>query len=190
MLTLISKDIPVHQLMEELNAAPQLWRTYTYRSDAPNTPHAAVSDIWLRYNDLNNYAPSQMNEMMQEHDSLWYEAIDKLPAFKALANMLMGILQGERLGGILISRLPAGATIAAHVDTEWHSTYYKKFHLVLQGDNSVIYSGHDHLVNQPGDLFYLDSSKPHGVLNLGTEDRIVVIVCIRQDSGYRVKRAN
>lgn len=190
MLSLIDRNIDVKVLLEELEANPQLWRTYTYRSDAPNTPHAKVADIWLRYNDLNNYAPSEMNEMMQEHDSLWYEAIDSLPAFKAFAYMLMGVLQGERLGGILISKLPPNASIAAHVDTEWHSTYYKKFHLVLQGDNSAIYSGHDFIVNKPGDLFYLDSSKPHGVLNMGTDDRIVLIVCIRQDSGYRVRKVN
>lgn len=189
-LTLIEQNIPVENLLKELEANPQLWREYTYRSDAPNTPHAKVADIWLRYNDLNKFAPSQMSEMMSEHDSLWYEAIDKLPSFKAVAHMLMSSLQGERLGGILISKLPAGAAIAAHIDTEWHSCYYKKFHLVLKGKGSTIYSGHEFITNKPGDLFHLDSSQAHGVVNAGEEDRIVLIVCIRQDSGFRVKKVN
>ena len=189
-LTLIEKSVPVEGLLAELEAHPGLWREYTYRSDAPLTPHAKVADIWLRYNDLNNYAPSQMAEMMAEHDSQWYAAIDKLPTFKAVIQMLMSSLQGERLGGVLISKLPPGCAIAAHVDDEWHSLYYKKFHLVLSGKGSAIYSGHEFLVNEPGDLFHLDSSQAHGVLNLGEEDRIVLIVCIRQDSGYRVKKVN
>lgn len=189
-LTLIEQGIDVAPLLAELEANPQLWQEYAYRTNAKNSPHIKVADIWLRYNDLNKYAPNQMNEMMDEHDSVWYDAIDCLPSFKALAYMLMSTLQGERLGGMLISRLPPGASIAAHVDSQWHSLYYKKIHLILQGEDSLIYSGFETLRTKPGDLFHLDSSQFHGVANIGTDARISVVVCIRQDSEERIKRAN
>lgn len=187
-VTLIESGIDVSALMEELEAHPELWNEYDYRSSTPGTPHGAVSDIWLRYNDINAYAANDRESMMHEHDSVWYEAIDKLPGFKALTNILMSQLQGERLGGVLIGKLPPGEMIAPHIDYLWHSEYYTKYHLVLQGEDSIIFSGYDKIRTKPGDLFRLDSSQTHGVINLGKDDRISVCVCIRHDNGQRVRK--
>ena len=75
----IEENLPIQLILDELAANPDLWDMYEYRSKAANSPHTDVADIWLRYNDINQFGPANYNNMMQEHDSVWYEAIDRLP---------------------------------------------------------------------------------------------------------------
>lgn len=187
-LTLIDSNLPVQPILDELAANPDLWDEYPQRRKGKNSPHSQMTDIWLRFADINTYAPTNYGDMMKPHDSVWYEAIDKLPSVKAACNVLMGALQGERLGGVLISRLPPGGSIAPHTDHDWHAEYYKKFHILLQGEDTFIYSGNSYLQAKQGDLFHLDSSQIHGVINNGSIDRLALIVCVRQDEGNRVEK--
>lgn len=184
----IREDVDVTSMLKELAANPDLWNIYNGRTRDAHSPHANIADIWLRFADKNRYPANAHNEMSEPHESVWYEAIDRLPSVKAFIMQLAGTLQAERLGGVIITRLPPGATITPHIDDDWHSKYYKKFHLVLQGEGSLIYSGSEHLVPQIGEVFYLNDKEIHGVVNLSKEDRIALVVCVRQDSGFRVEK--
>lgn len=187
-LTLLERGIDVTPIMRELQNANDLWDAYPHRRLPESSPHKAMHDIWLRFADINAYAPINYGDMAKEHNSYWYEAIDRLPSVKAFAHILMGQMQGDRLGGMIITKLKPKSTIAPHNDYAWHDEYYDKFHLVLQGENSFIYSGADYLAAEPGDLFHLDDQQLHGVINNGDIDRIALIVCIHRDDGFRVRR--
>lgn len=185
-LIVIEQNIDVSNILAELEASPELWNLYTGRTDDPNSPHNRIADIWLRFADKSLYAPCDHDRMSDPHESIWYSAIDKLPSVKNLVMEFAGRLQSERLGGVIITRLPAGTTISPHVDDDWHSQYYKKFHVLLQGKGSIIYSGDEHLVPKAGEMFYLNDKEIHGVVNASGEDRIALVFCVRQDQGARV----
>ncbi len=186
-VALLEEGIDISLMLNEINNAPEeLWNLYPQRRHKAS-PHHQMTDIWLRFANINEYAPVDYGDMQNKpHESHWYDAISHLDSIKQFSHLLMSQLQGERLGGVIISRLPAGKSINSHVDSGWHADYYTKYHLLLQGNNTTIYSGNKFLTPAPGSLFVLDSSLQHGVINNGEEDRIALIVCIKTESEFRV----
>lgn len=184
----LESGIKVDHLLAELEANPQLWDQYPQRRIPQESPHTQMKDIWLRFADINNFGPAHYDQMLGPHESIWYEAIDSLPAIKATILAMMGQFRGEQLGGCIITKLPPKGCIGPHSDDDWHSKHYNKFQLILSGEGSIIYSGKEYLQTSVGDLYYLDDSQIHGVINTSDEDRIALIVCIRSDSPERVRR--
>lgn len=172
----IATEIDVGPLRAALAAQPYLFGQHRARADAYGSPHRAMSDIWVRYNDIRNFGP----HFNDEHDAVWYPAYDQLPELDPILFGLMGFVGGERLGGVLITKLPPGAEIATHVDSGWHADYYEKFYVAVQNAPGAVFrfpSGD--IVAQPGDCYWFDNSVPHGVINGSCEDRIALIVCIK-----------
>ena len=148
----------------------------------PGSPHAQVDDVWLRYNDWRNFDPANPAAFGEEHDSVYYPAWDALPAARPLVFDLMAQVQGERLGGILITKLPAGGVIEGHVDKGWHVDYYDKFYIQLDAGNGSEFWCDDEVFSpRRGDVFFFDNSKLHGVRNSSDIERCTMIVCIRCD---------
>ncbi len=185
-LVVIQKDLDVSTLLTELEASEDLWNVHKGRTAPKGGAHAEICDIWLRFNDHREFASLDHNLMSEEHESLWYEAIDSLPLVKAAIYGILASLQGEQLGGVILTRLPPKGTIAPHVDEDWHSHHYKKYHLLLQGEGSLIYSGNEYLVPSVGELFYLNDKEIHGVINNSDEHRICLVVCVKKDNNFRV----
>ena len=115
------------------------------------------------------------------HESIWYPAADLLP-IKELCADLMRFVGGVRLGGVLITRIPAGKQCKPHTDPGWHARYYDKFGLQIAANDkqAFCFDGH-RLVTKPGDIFWFDNSYTHWVENDSDEDRITMIVCIRTE---------
>lgn len=179
---LIVQNLDVSALRLQIKRQPWLWDRNDMRKTWNGTPHRQMSDIWLRYNAWANFNPEHPEHFGNEHDSVYYPAWDALPAARPIVFELMAHLQGERLGGILITRIPPGGVIEPHTDAGWHVSYYDKYYVQLDSEAGAEFWCEDEVfVPKRGDVYFLDNTKLHGVCNNSTEDRMTLIVCVRSD---------
>jgi hypothetical protein len=150
-----------------------------------NSPHAEMTDIWVRYNHIDNYHDDVLNgtsKFNDEHDAVWYPVIDKIPSAKKVIFDLMSQVDGERLGGILITKLNANGKIKKHTDSGWHAEYYDKFYVPILNKEGAKFCFPDGDINpQLGNAWWFDNSVNHWVENNTDSDRIAMIVCIRTE---------
>ena len=166
---------------------PALWNQYTLRTTHPEAPHKDVSDIWLRFQDLTRFEQTgNAASLIDEHESINYPAWYALPQAWPLIFDLMRYVQGERLGRVLLTRLPPGGHITAHVDGGAHAAYYDRYHLVLQSAEPCSFRTGDEVVHMaPGECWWFNNAVEHEVLNTSAIDRIHLIVDIRTMQGPR-----
>lgn len=173
-ITKLADGLNVGPLLWALQANPQLWNANTSRTADPASPHYGLDDIWARY-----AAPGE--DPGGPHESVWYEAADLLP-IRELVYPLMSFVNGDRLGGVLITRIPAGRECRPHSDPGWHARFYEKFAIQVQSAPGQAFCfDNERLETKPGDLYWFDNSATHWVENPTPHDRITAIVCIRPD---------
>lgn len=187
----VTESLEVLELQQELLNNLDEFDKYDFRRTFPNSPHAEMNDIWVRYNDINPFlAKGSLEGFEAEHDSIWYPVIEKLPAVKKVVFDLMSKVEGERLGGVLITKLPPGGHIARHTDAGWHAQYYDKFFVPILNEEGAIFGFDDGDIHPKlGEAWWFDNSNPHWVTNNSNCDRIAMIVCIRTEK-YKDKNAN
>jgi hypothetical protein len=178
-IRMLKATFHVERALEQLAAHPELWNQHTHRTHGYGTPHRTIDDIWVRYNDLSKYIGDR-SFFADEHDSVWYPGAEMIPAVVDLVMDLMGEVRGERLGGVLITRIPAGGQVDPHVDQGWHARYYDKFCIQLMGnpEQAFCFRGYS-LSALPGQIYTFDNSREHWVTNSSKEDRMSLIVCIK-----------
>jgi hypothetical protein len=188
---LVCSDLDVLSLQKELLANYDEFDKYHYRRTFPNSPHAEMCDIWARYNDIKPFEEKgDLKGFEAEHDSIWYPVIDKIPSVKKVVFDLMYKVEGERLGGILITKLSPNGQIARHTDSGWHAQYYDKFFVPILIKEGAIFGFDDgDIHSKVGEAWWFDNSNPHWVTNNTDSDRIAMIVCIRTEK-YKDKNAN
>jgi quercetin dioxygenase-like cupin family protein len=172
-ILLLTEGIEVARMQTALAAHPELWDQNTGRTAPETSPHHGLSDIWARYAD-----PATMKED-GSHESIWYPCADLLPV-KDMVYRLMAEVRGERLGGVLITRIKPGQICKPHTDPGWHARYYDKYAVQIEAapEQTFHFDGQS-LVTKPGDLFWFDNSFTHWVTNDSQRDRITMIVCIK-----------
>lgn len=191
--------IPVDAVLEDLACAPELWNEHTLRTRPEYAAHTAVSDIWVRYrsreeylhlkDQMENSGWTDTHRMLrvgqfvgEEHDSEWYPGSDKLPHLKELIFALVQHYQVERLGGVLITRVPAGGEVKPHIDHGWHARYYEKLAVQLQSAPEQAFCYADGQFKCPaGTVYTFDNSQEHWVTNESQTDRMTAIICVRRD---------
>lgn len=174
----VATGVSVTPLLLALARRPDLWNQNTLRTTHPQSPHTQVDDIWLRFNELP--APGEEAKVMDDHESIDYPAYKELPEARQLVMSLFAAVQGERLGRVLITRLPPGGRIDAHVDGGEHAAYYERFHVVLQSNEQSLFRAGDEAVQmRSGEAWWFDNSAEHEVMNQGPDDRIHLIVDAR-----------
>lgn len=155
---------------------PTLYGKYNFRREYAASPHLAMTDIWVRYNHVNNMG----EKFNDEHTSVWYPVIEKIPAVLPIVFQIMQHVGGERLGGVLITKIPPGGRIEPHTDSGWHAEYYDKFYVAVQNGKGSIFGFQDGDIDaKEGEVWQFDNSVPHWVINNSDQDRIAMIVCIR-----------
>ncbi|HEY4037808.1 MAG TPA: aspartyl/asparaginyl beta-hydroxylase domain-containing protein [Burkholderiaceae bacterium] len=168
--------------MLTLAQKPQLWDQNPQRTMFAGTGHARVNDIWIRGNpdipDAEHFA-----KMIDDHHPVFYPAYRELPTLRPIIFFLMARLEASELGGILITRVPAGQRILPHSDSGWHPEHYEtKCYVPLQTNDRCRYRCADEwCVMRTGDVWVFDNRKEHEVVNEGAEDRMTLIVCLRRD---------
>lgn len=169
----------VDALLSQIEADPSVWNRY--RSRTGPGPHKQVDDIWCRYNSIVNFDPDNPAAFNDRHDPVWYPVIESIPAVRDLCAEVMAMVDGEELGGVLITRIPPGGKVEAHVDRGWHAEAHEKFAVQLMGNDRQAFCFEDSELRPiPGDLYQFDNSKLHWVTNDSNEDRMTLIICIRR----------
>lgn len=181
---LIDSGIDVAPLLGQLEANPDLWNANDWRKTRPYTAHADMTDIWIRYNAIERLDLSNPLEFNKEHVPVWYPAWERLSALHPIIFNLMAQVQGEMIGGVLITKIPSGQGLKPHVDTGWHVEYYDKFYLSVKSEEgSHFCCDHDGTLEKlnpkPGEIWLFDNRQNHWVENDSNSDRITVIMCIR-----------
>jgi hypothetical protein len=162
------------QLRMQLIQHPTLWNRHTGRTAPPQSPHHQIDDIWARYATpgANPKEPKAIE---------WYgEILEKLPALMPIIARIEKLINSQYLGGILITRIPAGKKVLPHIDRGWHADFYTKYAVQIAAHpaQAFCYADGEH-VTRPGDLYTFDNSHSHWVKNPSDEERITLIVCAR-----------
>lgn len=188
---LVAQGVKVLPLCLELQRNPQLWGRDGERKYPDGSPHTQMDDIWVRYNDRGPFDRGErpFSEFNHEHDSVWYPAAAQLPSARQIALDLMAHVRGERLGGVLITRLAHGGVIDTHVDHGWHAEYYDKYYVAVQTGPGAEFQFDVDANGQAGevirattgDIYWFRNDVPHAVVNQSGDERIAMIICIRHD---------
>jgi hypothetical protein len=180
----VADGIDVSGLWREIETQPDLWDEITWRKrEGSASPHTGMSDIWVRCERL---ADMNKHGARTEHDSVWYDAYDRLPSIKPIIYDLMRVVQAERIGTILITRIPPGGKIDPHLDIGWHVDYYDKFYVSLKSAPGAKFichapTGDEVLEPKVGECWRFDNRILHSVVNESQEDRVTLIVCLRTE---------
>lgn len=163
--------VNVQPMLWALRANPDIWNRNSERTKPADSPHREIDDVWVRY----QVAPFTEGP----HESVWYESANILPV-REIVFPLMAEVKGERLGGVLITRIQAGKQCYRHIDNGWHARYYDKFAVQIQSapGQRFCFDG-ESLETMPGDVYTFDNSFEHWVENDTAHDRITMIVCIK-----------
>lgn len=162
-------------LLWALRENEHLWNERTMRTDDPASPHRELDDIWVRYR-----TPEEAH-LPGPHEAVWYPCVAQIPAIPYV-NTILEQVKGQSVGGVLLTRIPPGATCHKHIDHGWHAGYYEKFALqVTSAPGQFFHVEDEALETKPGQVFWFDNSHEHWVTNNTPYERITMIVCIKRE---------
>lgn len=167
-------------IMRQIDACDDLWNLYGFRNVTHNSPHADVDDIWLRANAPNYIDPFNPKKFLETHNPVWYSAADRIDV-RQLCGMVIEHTLGHDVGGVLITRIPAGKGVGWHRDGGWNQQHYDtKVAVMLQSNREQAFCfEQEAMVTEPGDAFCFWNEYPHCVVNDSDEDRMTLIFSIR-----------
>lgn len=170
----IAEGIDFVPLLAALAVNPDLWNENDLRTTHPQSPHCEADDIWLWFNDA-----SDPEAVVNDKDVIPYRAWNILPV-QDLVLDIMRRVRGTRLGRVIISRLPPGKQISAHVDQGAPAEYYSRFHICLQSlPGCLNISGGETVQYRPGEVWWFDNRSEHAIINNSADDRIVIVMDVR-----------
>lgn len=177
----LAAGVNVTPLMNAVQRQPELWDAHPIRTSHPGTAHAQVSDILLRFNDLDEYLRTgDPSTITDDREAIPYPAWEKLPQVRPVIFDLMRTVEATRLGRVIITKLPPGHEITPHVDGGAPATYFERYMVALQCLPGALFHIGDETVNyRTGDVWWLNNSVEHSVVNNSADDRIVLIVDLR-----------
>lgn len=168
----IAEGVDVIPILNALAVRPDLWNENDLRTTFPDSPHAEVDDIWCMFDDPTG---DVVNSIQTHPYSAWHE----IPV-KGLVLDLMRRVGGTQLGRVIITRLPPGGTIPAHIDQGAPAEFYTRYHLALQSlPGAIMYAGNESVMMAMGELWLFDNTVLHSVANNSADDRIVLIMDVR-----------
>lgn len=173
----ILQGVNVTPLLAELQDAP--WDENRLRTTFEGSPHAEVSDIWLRFNEISE-------NVIDDKEAFDYPAYAGMPGFRKIVMALFAYVGGERLGRVLITKLPPGGKIYPHADEGAPALYYDRFHLCIQAGEGTSFRSLDETVEmRPGEIWWVDNRVEHEVINPTDTDRLHLIVDARCGDWYK-----
>lgn len=177
----LAEGIDVEPLRLQIEARPDLWNVNKARlSDDDAHPFAGTSDQWLRYRALEELTSKQA--FREPHWSVNYPSWHALPAAQDIIFNLMHMVRAVHLGGVLLTKIPAGGRVKPHDDRgSWHAEQMdcKVYIPIIANDKCVNYCGDESVVMKAGDCWEFDNQVIHSVENNGPTDRWTLISCMR-----------
>lgn len=175
----IAAGIDVAGALAQIDAAPELWGQYPTRTEG-QSPHRESQDIWLRFRAWEDL--TDRSKYGEPHFAVWYPAWHMLPALHPIVFDMMRLVEAEYVGGVLLTRIPAGARIHTHHDRgSWHAEWLStKLYVVLRANERCINRYEDERYTMAaGEAWRFDNLIPHSVENNGESERIALIITMR-----------
>jgi hypothetical protein len=165
-------------LLHQIHRRPALWQADTYLRDYPQGPFGDTETIFLRF------PPASVSELARSardpHECVWMDAALHLTQVKPIINGLMSLVEGERLGRVMVNKLRPGGRIYPHADTPQHAEYWDRYHAVLQSSPGCNFRcGDEQVYMPPGAVWHFRNELEHEVWNNGACDRIHLIIDVR-----------
>ena len=173
----LASGVDTVPVLLELARATHLWDRNPERRLYPGTPHAAMTDITVRYMPEDQVT---MEARRLEHRNVFWPAWHELPALRPLVFGLMQRVAATELGSILITKLPPAGMIQPHSDAgNWAPEFYHcKAHLTLAG-SAMVHCDDDACMFVAGTVWTFDNLLTHSIENTGECDRVVAIISMR-----------
>lgn len=177
----------VNLLMLNIKRHPELWKEDTFLRDYPQGPFGEIESIMLRFPEKRVFEQEEELEKYKrgeshfdQHESIDYPAFAILTEARPIVFGLMALVQGERLGRVMINKIKPGGKIFPHADSPEHTDYYTRFHVVLQSAaGCYLRAGDEQLEMKTGDVFWFDNKLEHEVVNNSAFDRLSMVVDIK-----------
>jgi mannose-6-phosphate isomerase-like protein (cupin superfamily) len=174
----LASGLNVTPLMVQIARQPDLWKADTYLRDYQQGPFGDTETIFIRFPPASVTAMER--DARDQHECVWMDGSIHLSAWRPLVFQLMNMVEGERLGRVMINKIRPGGRIYPHADTPAHCEYYSRYHYVLQGFPGVNFRCGEEEVNmKSGEAWWFDNAKEHAVINNSADDRLHLIVDIR-----------
>ena len=175
-------QLDVTQALLQLRQHPELWDQFNERTVNPTSPHREVSDIWVRARDRKDLGDDWNEYVGEMYDSVWYPAADALPAVKDLCFSLMTAVRGEKLGIVLITKVPPGGGVKPHTDFGYNAEQFEKYVIQLESHpEQGFYFAEGGYAADPGEVYWFRNTVEHWVENNSPVDRISLIVSIMKE---------
>lgn len=176
----IAAGLDTEPLRQALVRQPELFGRHRERTQDPSSPHHGSVDLWLRFRDHRDKAKcSSWAEFAGPHEPIWYEEAAMLPEVRRVVFDVMRIVEAEKLGGILITKIPPGGRIERHVDRGWHAEHYEKIYVAIQSPEGSKFCFEDGEIRAAnGEAWWFRNDVPHWVENDTDQDRIAMIICL------------
>lgn len=180
----LATGVDVEPILAEIDAHPAMWDLYPQRRSYEGSPHAEVSDAWLRYSPIENGEPGPFRGPAT---MVWYPAATRLPSLLDFIAEMVSRFEPSWLGGVLLTRIPPDAAVKPHNDRGGaHAEAYPfKLFLSLRANEGCInrgwaYDGEQpqEVTMRPGEVWTYSNTLPHAVENRGATERIMAIICM------------
>lgn len=185
----LAQNVSVLPLALALRTNEHLWNQNSLRTATPGSPHREVDDIWLRMNDLERCRQASIDPgiHVDHRESINYPAMAQLPHARGLVMTLAALVEAERIGRCMISRMKPGKRILPHKDigedlTKYYDNepYYSRFHVVVQGlPGSMFRCEDEEICMQTGEIWWFRNDLDHEVNNNSADDRIHMVLDMR-----------
>lgn len=180
----LAQGLNTTPLLAAITRRPELWKEDTYLRDYPQGPFKEIDSIILRFPPRSvletEEALKDHLQNVDQHENVDQPVFKLLPEARPLVFGLMSLVQGERLGRVMINRIAPGGVIFPHSDTPDHADYWSRHHIVLKSQPGVVFRCEQEKVYMaPGELYWFNNALEHEVTNGSPEDRIHLIVDIR-----------
>jgi len=196
---IINENLDVSRLALAVAMAPSLWEADDFLRKYPQGPFGDTDTIMLRFPEIATGLTDEQIELYKQnmlpgydqHESVFRPAWDQLPQAHGFVFDLAQFTRATRIGRVMINRIKPGGRIFRHADTPEHVRYWKRFHLVLQGQpGAVIYCGEENdgskdeaLQMLTGRLFWFRNELEHEVRNESAIDRISMVIDLHIPTG-------
>lgn len=173
----IKDDINVSPLVAELDRNIHLWSEITERQNYEGSAHKETQSIFLRW-----CKGQSLEEAFTEIEAIDYPALKSLPSARILIGEFLRVTKAQQLGRCLITLLPAGSRIDAHIDEGDYADHYQRFHLCITNfPESNFYCQKDETYGEftnmhGGELWWFNHKQKHWVHNDSGYPRVTLII--------------
>ena len=200
----VAEGCDIMPLRHAIQRQPELWGKYPVRTTHPRSAHYGGTDILLRYQDFvmtEGFNEAEfVDKVCANIQCVNYPPFESLPEARPLVFGLMSRLEGEHLGRVFVSKVPAGGTAPVHNDIIpevieafpdrihcW--IYYERYHLILQSQPGVVFrTGDEQITPKNGEVWWNNTLELHDVINNSSDDFIHLMIDIRSHRSDYVHR--